>query len=80
MTQHVDGQWYWLDPDFRKDPTTKIFCSRCQKPLGNTWHRGVVDWDNHRIRFDPKGDTYIGTDCYRKIVSMPVATRLTDEE
>jgi len=64
----------YLDPDYRKDPTSDFFCCRCQRSLNGKAHRWAFFerdiWDQV-IHPDDKLDEHegfpIGLDCARQI-------------
>lgn len=65
--------YYYLDPDFRKEPTTKIYCARCQKPINLAKQKAIritVNWEIKPIwqcYENIEGMDLIGPDCAKKI-------------
>lgn len=56
-----------LDPDFRRDPKTDIYCVRCQKDIAdpNDAIRVTVNWETWLVTLG--GKELIGKDCAKKI-------------
>ena len=61
---------YALDPDFRKDPTTKRFCIVCQRDLKPDARvirvRTLQSRDDIRLIESADGDSLIGSECSKK--------------
>lgn len=56
-----------LDPDFRRDPKTVIYCVRCQKDIADAAKaiRVSVNWDTWEVTLG--GDHLLGRDCAKRI-------------
>jgi len=64
------GEWFFLDPDFRKDPpNTGLYCCRCQRKVEKSYRSVDVNWNTMEVRNDPLGKHLIGNDCWKIITS-----------
>lgn len=72
----MPDQWYFLDPDNRKDPPSNgPYCCRCMKPLtvsgslatGISWTSVTIHSVHPWVKLDPLGRHLLGSDCWEKV-------------
>lgn len=69
------ADWYYLDPDNRKDEPKTIFCARCLRPIKQTqafesFQRIVIHPDNPWFRLADlreRESGMIGSKCFEKV-------------
>lgn len=69
-------EWFFLDPDNRRDPPNKgPYCCRCMKPLDARTpieHRYTIHPTNPWVKLDTNGSHLMGTACWKEVQKNPI--------